>query len=325
MSDLETLKAELLKDIESFKGKTNMYKEKKGKSMGLGPLGAPDITFVRKFRWTLSGTNLKEHFVKKVDFDWVSHVITLEVMEAISKGDTDLNVHHWLELWHKNGWKNEELYFTTYDGCGNPLYEYRLTGLKLVGDLSGFDYSLSDVSSRYITVEFQKYERKYLVVPEIKACPKPLKKAYQFCVSVEDKSREYPVKTTVRPHINIEETEINFLNCKSWIPGKTDWQDIYLTIDKMHGKDFVSELMNSEFPTLHLSVCSQNCAEKLETWTLKGCELLKMDWSKGHYVIAVRYQTATYKSHVAKGCERNDYGKESDDQLQGTVCCRAAH
>lgn len=37
------------------------------------------------------------------------------------------------------------------------------------------------------------------------------------------------VKTTARPSLSIEETEINFLNAKSWIPGKAAWETIEVT------------------------------------------------------------------------------------------------
>jgi hypothetical protein len=37
------------------------------------------------------------------------------------------------------------------------------------------------------------------------------------------------VKTAARPNIQIEETEINFLNAKMWIPGKGAWQEMEVT------------------------------------------------------------------------------------------------
>jgi len=37
------------------------------------------------------------------------------------------------------------------------------------------------------------------------------------------------VKMAARPNIAIEETEINFLNAKTWIPGKGAWEQITIT------------------------------------------------------------------------------------------------
>ena len=37
------------------------------------------------------------------------------------------------------------------------------------------------------------------------------------------------VKLAARPNLTIEETEINFLNAKGWIPGKAAWETITVT------------------------------------------------------------------------------------------------
>lgn len=37
------------------------------------------------------------------------------------------------------------------------------------------------------------------------------------------------VKLAARPSLSIEETEINFLNAKTWIPGKATWESINVT------------------------------------------------------------------------------------------------
>lgn len=39
----------------------------------------------------------------------------------------------------------------------------------------------------------------------------------------------YYVKTAARPHVEIEETEINYLNATTWIPGKAKWQTMSVT------------------------------------------------------------------------------------------------
>ena len=40
---------------------------------------------------------------------------------------------------------------------------------------------------------------------------------------------EHFVKIAARPSLSIEETELNFLNAKSWIPGKASWETITVT------------------------------------------------------------------------------------------------
>lgn len=37
------------------------------------------------------------------------------------------------------------------------------------------------------------------------------------------------VKLASRPTLSIDETEVNFLNAKTWIPGKAEWQTITVT------------------------------------------------------------------------------------------------
>lgn len=60
------------------------------------------------------------------------------------------------------------------------------------------------------------FKRKYRWTFELQACN-------------GKKIPEYFVKVAARPHLTIEETEINFLNAKSWIPGKAAWDTIEIT------------------------------------------------------------------------------------------------
>jgi T4-like virus tail tube protein gp19 len=50
-----------------------------------------------------------------------------------------------------------------------------------------------------------------------------------FCNNVKNIVPEYFVKVASRPNLDIEETEINFLNAKTWIPGKASWQTMTVT------------------------------------------------------------------------------------------------
>lgn len=56
-----------------------------------------------------------------------------------------------------------------------------------------------------------------------------------FCNNQKNIVPEYFVKVASRPNLSIEETEINFLNAKTWIPGKASWETIAVTyIDVAH-------------------------------------------------------------------------------------------
>lgn len=51
----------------------------------------------------------------------------------------------------------------------------------------------------------------------------------EFCPSAPQTVAKEFVKVGARPSIDIEETEINYLNGKMWIPGKATWQTITVT------------------------------------------------------------------------------------------------
>ena len=56
-----------------------------------------------------------------------------------------------------------------------------------------------------------------------------------FCNNTKNLVPEYFVKTAKRPSLTIEETEINFLNAKTWIPGKASWETITVSyVDVAH-------------------------------------------------------------------------------------------
>lgn len=47
-----------------------------------------------------------------------------------------------------------------------------------------------------------------------------------FCNNEKNKVPEHFVTVASRPNLSIEETEINHLNAKTWIPGKASWETI---------------------------------------------------------------------------------------------------
>lgn len=243
MDDLDrlaTLKEELLQDVNKIKEKTGLYRarraehknaEQKLADMGLGQLGSPSVVFVRKFRWTLRSTVLREHYVKNVQFDFVKQVIRLNVMEVVCAEDDDINVQKWLE----GDLSRDVLVFTTYDGCGTPLYQYAIDGLTLLEDRAGFDYAVSDESERSVGLGYTGLKRTYFS----KAQPKVStpKKGYRWRLKAQGYADLYDIDATGRPSVQIEETEINFLNAKTWIPGKASWETITVTyLDVAHAE-----------------------------------------------------------------------------------------
>lgn len=58
------------------------------------------------------------------------------------------------------------------------------------------------------------------------------KRKYRWTLAIDTCAGKIPlnfVKLASRPNMTIEETEINFLNGKTWIPGKGTWETITVT------------------------------------------------------------------------------------------------
>lgn len=52
---------------------------------------------------------------------------------------------------------------------------------------------------------------------------------FGFCDNQKNTVPEHFVTVASRPNLSIEETEINHLNAKTWIPGKASWETIEVT------------------------------------------------------------------------------------------------
>jgi hypothetical protein len=154
-------------------------------NMGLGKLGNPDLTFVRKFRWTLKGKYLNEWYNKSVNLDYSIKLLTFSTYEVYEK-DGKIAIHEWADRMESGEYQDEELLFVTYDGCGNELYARKFTGLKVTNRNNHFDYADSDASMHRVVVTYDQCE----VIP------------------VTDQ-KHFPVID--------KETEINFLNSKTWL------------------------------------------------------------------------------------------------------------
>jgi len=115
-----------------------------------------DTIFPRQYRWTIEGNMLDPYYVKSVEFDWVLRRINLQIYEVVLSDKTEPAMD----------WKNhiegntEQLTFTTYDGCGNTLYQHVFHEVHL-GSMGKqkFDYSNEDVSVLTFQLQYKKCER----------------------------------------------------------------------------------------------------------------------------------------------------------------------
>jgi len=119
------------------------------------------------------------------------------------------------------------------------------------------------------------------------------KRKFRFTFELEDicggqsVPRHY-VKVAARPNLSIEETEINFLNAKTWIPGKGAWETITITYIDVATSDaqplfnWLASVYDFAHPIeLHQGSSRQDyaaraiinmwdgCGGLLETWTLR--------------------------------------------------------
>jgi hypothetical protein len=283
MEDLDrlaALKEELLRQVKQIGENTKTYKQKRAEraveiqkrdNMGLGQLADPQLIFVRKFRWTMKSNILQEHFVKRVDFDFAKQIINMEVMEVVCQNADDINVQQWLE----SPLANDTLVFTTYDGCGNALYQYEMSGLQLLSDWASFDYCLSDESSRKVGLYYTELKRTYFGQNQKTTVPK---KAYKWKLRLSGgpSADLYDIDMKDRPNLDIEETEINFLNSKMWIPGKAKWDKLTFVMERQHDMKPITMFMQGKSPIIDLCLYDWQGNECLEKWILSGCQLTSM-------------------------------------------------
>lgn len=170
------------------------------------------------------------------------------------------------------------------------------------------------------------------------------KRKYRWTFELETPCGTIPetiVKLASRPNINIEETEINFLHGKMWIPGKASWETITVTYYDVvaDSNNSVTSLYNwlstvYEFhspQTLRQSsrrgvtlnggqngysgngrlVLYDGCGTAMETWRLghvwpQAINFGDLDYSSSEEVtveLTLRYSEVSYKSHCGQDFE----------------------
>jgi len=244
----------------------------------MGELASPETVFVRQFRWTLESKLLKPEVVQKLDVDFTNKTIDMHVLEIVTTCQP-INVHHWLDAVKRKD-HQENLTFTTYDGCGNALYQYVFHKVELVSDGFSFDYSKSDISVRKIRVKYD--EASYELSPKMKQEP---------TWHLASKNSSIPIKLKVRPTIDFEETEINFLNAKAWVPGRAAWLSLEFETTKADSNHATVWLACGIGVSLEL----REGNKVLETWELNGTQLKKYTVEEDSHKYEILYDTVKYR------------------------------
>lgn len=190
-------------------------------NMGIGKLGNSSLIFVRQFRFNLKGEHLDENCVKGCSFDLVTKTITIDGYEWFEKNG-DVPIETWANGMQTGQWPTETLTLVTYDGCGEPIYEYVFETLTLQNRQLKFDYSTSDESTQKIVLSFKKHSYEFLQSVS--------DKKYSWKFKLDDNSKEIDVEIDERPKVEIEETSVGRLNGTTWIPGRAKWQKLSLTL-----------------------------------------------------------------------------------------------
>lgn len=300
--DVEKLKKSLLKEVptklkKKLTGKNSTNEDfappEGNKPMGIGVLGTSHITFARKFRWTLGAEHLPEHFMKTVSIDYANNKLTFEYYDVLN-GDTGFDALVWADQIQRKLLPYEFLVFQTFDGCGTELYRVLFEQLSILEHNSAFDYASSDESIQRVTVGYKKCE-KILV-----ACPSPFQnpdwKAQFFDIEGREISPQVPVYLENRPTLSIEETEINFLNAKTYIPGKASWENLEL-------KDLPIDVRTQEFgdcvlgrKEFRIKLTLNIDSKPVEIWQLQNAWVQAASYSDKSCSIKIRYGNVKYES-----------------------------
>ena len=138
------------------------------------------------------------------------------------------------------------------------------------------------------------------------------------------------VKLASRPNLSIEETEINFLNGKMWIPGKGSWETISVTYYDVTGQtagetsaiySWIATVYNFLDPTKLTQssysgsysgtgslILYDGCGTALETWTLgdmwpQAVNFGELDYSSSEECtieLTLRYSEVKYENNCGK-------------------------
>ena len=143
---------------------------------------------------------------------------------------------------------------------------------------------------------------------------------FDICNSSDFVPRHY-VKVAARPSLSIEETEVNFLNAKTWIPGKASWETITVTYIDVSTSEaaplfrWLASVYNFTDPiNLEMGATRENysatavvklwdgCGALIETWTMRDVWPTAVNFGDLDYAnseeatieLTLRYSDVTY-------------------------------
>jgi hypothetical protein len=256
-------------------------------SMGL-PTDFISYIFCRQFRFTLEGFGLPKHFIKKAHLDLVKKELSFDVYQIC--GESGLPADKWLR---NTTWADGELTLTTYDGCGEPLYEVIMSQLILKEHTVDFDYSTSAECCDHLRVGFSKFQKTYLYKPVKSKKNWPGKSEWWLAIKDDNGTvLERQISLDQRPNIDIEEVEMNFLNSKTWVPGKASWDDFTIRMTK---DDDIETLLhkNEGFDIL----LRNEKGEVAERWSLKKPLIAHRQEFKEHATYTFKLTEVSYENH----------------------------
>lgn len=149
-----------------------------------------------------------------------------------------------------------------------------------------------------------------------------IKRKFRFTIEIQAPSGQIPqhfVRVGARPQLDIDETEINFLNAVHWIPGKAKWQPLTVTYHDVADSqmaplyNWVASVYDFMHPaTLKMSEkCGwaatviirmyDGCGTILETWNLTSAWPTSINFGDLDYAdsdtatieVTIRYSDAT--------------------------------
>lgn len=263
--------------------------------MGLGQLGYSNVVFARKFRWTLEATHLESFFQKSVKIDYLNKTIkfsSYQVYDTQGEGQPKSDSLIWAErlrngMYHSD---DEEMKFCTYDGCGNCLERTLFSGLKIIElQQDECDYESSDPCLMRVTVQYED-------VAYGKGDKDPTFPDWQIEL-IDSKgvsSGICQIKSRERPRLEVEETQVDHLNAKMWLPGKARWLPFTFSTKDTNFKSFVRIPTHIEKYTAVLRYHEEG--KLLETWTLGAAWIQKLDMGSSIELVLrfseVRYNKA---------------------------------
>ena len=306
-----------------FKPKKIVRPEKSVKrNMGTkdNPIFEPDMIFARKYRFALETENgsFPEWAVSKVEVkevDKSDHRIKKEkrinvwAKEVFKNGECD--IEKWLQRYQRSEntcCEKTNFILTTYDGCGSALYSETFEDIRLLTEEYDYNYDVSDVSEKKLGFSYSKKSRVCLLDEKTSEVEKK-EDVINYTVQLgylEGNNGSVTEEIDVlgefeRPSVDIEETELNYLNVRTWLPGKAKWQPVTMKVKYTDSK-MITSLIN-RCDRIRMSIYVYVNGKRTENWIispLKICKILHLD-SEETVVMSFMFENCEYKQYDTEG------------------------